>query len=698
MRPSNLAVTPVRVARSRPLVGEHRREFVVGVVAVAFLAAYAACMLSEPASYVAYNFGYQVPAMVGIALAIIPVRHSRGRERAGWLLLAVMLAMWNIADWVFAGYTVFLDRDAPFPGLPDVFYLAGYVAFFPAVACLLLPPRRLARGAWMLDALIVMAAAGVISWVYLIEPAAAANSSLRDKLVALSYPVFDLGILAIVVAAVYQEGGAHRERATVIGIAATLLVFADGAYTYSWAVAELDNGAGLLDLLWLSGYWSFALAMVTPGRPSAAQGRGVEFRGAVSFLLPYAVAFPLVVIAMVKAAGGDQSFVLTSGAIGVMALVALRQLAAFASNRALLGRLRQDKEDRDALLRAQSDLGEALLIVDGWRIVFANDAATQLLGMPVEEMLSLPSWAKVLSGGDEDDSVPAFQQLVRPSVGALEASFVRPDGKRVEVEIAAARMDGNAPDRFTVVARDITARRETERALHQARRLESLGLLAGGVAHDFNNILTAILITTGILKKSNVHSEEDAAALSLVEDAARRGAGITSRLLSFSRGGLTEFGRVDLNGVVTDTLRLARPGLTPAVTVQEELPGVHLYVNGDREQLEQALLNIVINARDAMPGGGVIAIRLALEGKTAVVRVSDTGMGMSVETRSHIFEPFFTTKGPGGGTGLGLSTAYGIVQGHRGKLLVESEPGVGTTFTMRLPTADAQEAVAAPLA
>ncbi len=684
----------MRLAGARPGPGEHRLELVVTLAGALFLAVYSACLLFEPAQFLAYNLGYQVPAMVGACLAIIPVRRSRGRERAGWVLLAVMLVTWNLADWVYAGHTVFLDRPPAFPGLPDIFYFAGYFAFFPAAALLLFPGRRVVRGAWLLDALIVMAAASAISWVYLIEPAAAANDGLIDKMAALAYPALDLGILAIVVTALYQGGGANRWRAGILGIATLLMVGADSAYTYSWAVVEMDADGGFLDLLWLASYWTFAVAMVMPGLRPGVEAPFREAWGAVSFLLPYAAALPLIVVALVRAAAGDQSFVLTLGAIGVMGLVALRQLVVLGENRALLARLRRDKEDRDALLRAQSDLGEALFIIDGARITFANDAAAQLLGLSRDELLAAGSLPGVLPASEWGRLAGRFSELVQRGSGSLALALVRLDGRRIELEIATARMDSGAPARFTVVAREITARREAERALHQARRLESLGLLAGGIAHDFNNILTAILVTTSILKRSNGHCEEDVAALALIEDAAMRGAGITGRLLAFSRGGLAEFGPVDLAAVVSSTLRLAAPGLTPSVTVKEDLTAASVYVNGDRGQLEQALLNIIINGRDAMPGGGVLTVGLALEGPSARIRVRDTGIGMSAETRAHIFEPFFTTKGPSGGTGLGLSTAYGIVQGHRGQLSVESEPGAGSTFTITLPAAESPLPVA----
>ena len=235
------------------------------------------------------------------------------------------------------------------------------------------------------------------------------------------------------------------------------------------------------------------------------------------------------------------------------------------------------------------------------------------------------------------------------------------------------------------VATDVTAQRTTERDLAQAQKMESLGVMAGSVAHDFNNLLTAILGFAGVLKLAPGLDDEDREHLYLIEQSARRGADIASRLLAFSRGGLARFVPVDLREVTRETITLVAPTLHDRLRVEAELPGAAVQVEGDFGQLQQALLNIILNARDVLPEDGCIGISLSATEDIARLTVSDDGPGMSDEVRRRIFEPFYTTKSRGSGTGLGLSITYGIVQGHHGEIEVDSRPGSGTTFSLTFP-------------
>jgi signal transduction histidine kinase/CheY-like chemotaxis protein len=223
--------------------------------------------------------------------------------------------------------------------------------------------------------------------------------------------------------------------------------------------------------------------------------------------------------------------------------------------------------------------------------------------------------------------------------------------------------------------------------LVHAQKMESLGVLAGGVSHDFNNLLTAILGFAGMLKRSPNVDRDDRESIESIEQAARRGADITGRLLAFSRGGLARFTAVDLADVITETLELVAPTVPASLAIEVDLTSEPVTVEGDRGQLLQALLNIVLNARDALAGAGTIRIGLRVEEDVASLTVADDGPGMDEQTRLRIFEPFFTTKPAGSGTGLGMAITYGIVQGHHGKVAVESTPGGGTTFRITLPLA-----------
>ncbi len=231
-----------------------------------------------------------------------------------------------------------------------------------------------------------------------------------------------------------------------------------------------------------------------------------------------------------------------------------------------------------------------------------------------------------------------------------------------------------------------SAQRAMQRQLLQAQKMESLGSMAGMIAHDFNNLLTTVLGYTSLLKISPTMSERDRASLDLIEDAAHRAADLSGRLLTFARGGLARFGPLDLRAVIHDSVKLAEPAIHEKITVSVDLPGAPVPIEGDGSQMQQAVLNIVLNAVDAMPDGGSITISLRAEGDQAVLVIADDGPGMDEETQIRIFEPFFTTKPIGSGSGLGMAITYGIVvQSHEGSINLETAPGRGARFTLRLP-------------
>ena len=232
----------------------------------------------------------------------------------------------------------------------------------------------------------------------------------------------------------------------------------------------------------------------------------------------------------------------------------------------------------------------------------------------------------------------------------------------------------------------------------QAQKMQALGLLAGGIAHDFNNMLTVIFGRAQVLLDrlpKDARARQDADAIG---EAAERAAALTRQLLAFSRKQLLERCTLDLNRVIADMAQMLRRLIGENITVVTALAQSAAWVNVDRGQLEQVILNLAVNARDAMPGGGQLTLTTesvdsdgadALpSGRFVALVVSDTGVGMDAATRERIFEPFFTTKPVGAGTGLGLATVYGVVEQHGGHIAVDSAPGRGTTFRVYLPSVD----------
>jgi two-component system, cell cycle sensor histidine kinase and response regulator CckA len=238
------------------------------------------------------------------------------------------------------------------------------------------------------------------------------------------------------------------------------------------------------------------------------------------------------------------------------------------------------------------------------------------------------------------------------------------------------------------VYQDVTERKRLEAQLRQSQKMEAIGRLAGGVAHDFNNLLTIISGNVHLIHDLQPGDPEFPQLLDDIRDAADRAAALTRQLLTFSRKQPSRPVVLDLNDVVTGLASMLRRLIGERITVRTQLAPSPIRVKADRGQLEQVLMNLVINAKDAMPDGGTLTIATAEvtgQGRFAKLTIADTGVGMSDEVKRHLFEPFFTTKDVGKGTGLGLATVYGIVEQAGGAIEVESAPGAGTTFSIRLP-------------
>lgn len=318
------------------------------------------------------------------------------------------------------------------------------------------------------------------------------------------------------------------------------------------------------------------------------------------------------------------------------------------------------------------------------RLLDANNYTARALGYEPHELTNLRI-DDIAAVTPEELATSLATTLSDGELHISDSQFRRKDGSLIDVDVVESLVAYGGRQAILVLARDVSERKALMRQLVQSQKMDSLGAMAGAVAHDFNNLLTTILGFAGLLKRSPNMDAEERENLALIEDAARRAADLTGRLLSFSRGGLVRFGRVDLRTVVEDTMSLAEPTLHTSIAATVSLPETPVYVEGDAGQLQQALTNIVLNARDAMPEGGSISITLAIEGAVGVVSIADNGPGMDEETRMRIFEPFYTTKPAGSGTGLGMAITYGIIQGHHGDIAVASQPGQGTTFTISLP-------------
>ena len=290
-----------------------------------------------------------------------------------------------------------------------------------------------------------------------------------------------------------------------------------------------------------------------------------------------------------------------------------------------------------------------------------------------------------------------------------EQRYRRRDGTFVwaRVNMSVHRDTAGRPQHFISVIEDITERRTLEAQVRQAGKMDAIGKLASGVAHDFNNLLTVIIGFGEIVTTDDALSEKHRTDLGEIMKAARRASGLTRQLLAFSRQQTLHTAPLDVNRLITEMTGMLRRLIGEDIEVVTALaPDLPLAL-ADRGQLEQVVMNLVVNARDAMPAGGRVTIETrdvdiensafheetVMAGRYVLLAITDTGSGMSRETQRHVFEPFFTTKETGKGTGLGLSTTYGIVKQSKGYIWVYSEPGQGTTFKVYLPRATAASAV-----
>ncbi len=324
----------------------------------------------------------------------------------------------------------------------------------------------------------------------------------------------------------------------------------------------------------------------------------------------------------------------------------------------------------------------------------ANDAASRLYGYSREEFTRMRLEALL----PESDR-PGFHERLRTAISGRfsgERTHQTKGGAAVRVEIAAQKVMLGGRACMLTAARDVTERRNLEAQLLQAQKMEAIGCLAGGIAHDFNNILAVILADAEWIATELGPDHALLPDALSISTAAQRGAALARQMLAFSRGQPHQPKRVRINELVSDTEDLLRRLLREDIRLVCSLDPALGIVEVDPSQVEQVLLNLAVNARDAMPGGGSLTIvtrnvelREARHGLPAgayvSVAVADTGCGMDEATLARIFEPFFTTKEVGKGTGLGLSTVFGIVKQSAGAIMVESEPGRGSTFTVYLP-------------
>jgi len=338
-------------------------------------------------------------------------------------------------------------------------------------------------------------------------------------------------------------------------------------------------------------------------------------------------------------------------------------------------------------------------------IADVNSTACHMLGYARRDLIG-----RSVASLHPQQQLPIAEQALS-SVGEgqsaiFESRLLRADGTPVDVEFS-ARVTGIQNGMIQALARDITERKQTQDQMRQAEKMQAIGQLAGGIAHDFNNLLMGILAEANMLKLEAEPESTTAETATAIEDAASRAAELTSQLLGFARRGKHQVVPVDLHRTIREAVGLLERTLGEQVRIELDLRAERATVKGDPVQMQQVVMNLAINARDAMPQGGALTLTTTTAsvassdlqahpsltpGDYLKLVVSDTGLGIQGEHLPHIFEPFFTTKEQGKGTGMGLATVYGIVENHGGTITAESKVAKGTHFTVLLPVVETEDA------
>jgi len=360
--------------------------------------------------------------------------------------------------------------------------------------------------------------------------------------------------------------------------------------------------------------------------------------------------------------------------------------------------LRRTEARQQAILQSLPIVVHSRSIHPPFAPQFLSEAVKDITGFPASRFVDEPEFGS--SRIHPDDLAMVVERLsgaAKSGSYSVEFRWLCADGQYRVLQdqgVVAPSEDGEPHEIFGVIL-DATERHSLEEQLTQARKMEAVGQLTGGVAHDFNNLLTVVLGNIDMMARKSEDDERRARRIDAVRQAAERGRDLTRQLLAFSRRQHLQPVSLNVNLLIRDFAPLMRQAVGEAVTLELALADDALCAHVDPTQLETALLNLGVNARDAMPGGGRLTIATRREGAHVLIAVGDTGLGMSPEVRARVFEPFFTTKEVGKGSGLGLSQVYGFVRQSEGEVELETTPGQGTTFRLRLPASAPGDATTA---
>jgi PAS domain S-box-containing protein len=594
-----------------------------------------------------------------------------------WVGIGLSQALFSFGD------VVYLWFDAGFSSVADAFYLGGVVLLVVSLGRLVFLVGGVSGPSSHVDAALLALIAGACGWVLLAPPGVWEGSAIA-KLVSLAYPMSDLFLLALLARLIFVRGERTPTYWLMFGAVIPLFI-SDPSYVTPMISSTYQAG-GWLDAGWLLSYVFFGAAALHPSMSRVVvalpdQGNPLPARRAIVLGLGL-IAVPTAMIVQYAIDGRSLSLDNEIAMALISAGVVLRG-AFLVRDLERLRRKAEQSERRFRMVFERAPIG--ISIGQDGIMSETNPALQQMLGFTGSEFKGM-HYLDITHPDDRTLDQQADLDSRRSDTAAIDKRIVRKDGVVLDAHVRVAL---DFEDGLGIgLIEDVTGRHELEDQLRQSQKMDSIGKLAGGIAHDFNNLMTAVIGYSDLLLQQADSEDFSRGKVEAIRDSALRASDLTRQLLAFSRRQVMQTQDIDLREVVTKMDTLLKRLIGEDVQLQTLIGGEPVIVRADRTQLEQVVMNLAVNARDAMPGGGTLTVAVVSDGETAVLSVADDGVGMDDGTQARIFEPFFTTKPLAEASGLGLSTVHGIVGQSGGAVEVASAPGAGTTFTIRLPVAE----------
>ena len=665
-----------------------------------------------------FNEARSIAAALACYIASRLTRTARPELSRAWRIISFSFWGWILG--IFLHFLTELHGESVVGTFVDLPYLAFYPIFLFGV--LQLPTPQRTRDDWIaltFDLAIVLVASFLVVWVLSIRHQLTETSRF---IVVLSSIAYAFGDMLLIWGAFYILVGLSSAVGKSVQITlalGTVLLFATDL-AYGWQVRQAQYATtNLIGFGWTFGLASFAVAgtlawIPQNTRPSSpSSGAWLQLSGAVSIILStICLAISLVIAWVLQEPLSDKVTLLLMAVLfllvigrqisGARILARVRTLL-LDTNTSLenrvIERTRQLSMERDRSHAILSSVQDAIIIHDlNGHLLDVNPAMLSMYGLTRDQIPNLT--VDDLSTG-ENLLLDMHQTWNRLAVGASHRfswQAKHASGEAFPVEVVLTRFEFHGQPALVASVRDMSAHQRLQDQLLRSQRLEAIGKIAGGVAHDFNNLLVPILGYSELMLLRIPHDSSEYESVTEISKAARSARELTRQLLSFGRKAILKITVFNLNTLIKGFEkmlgRLIREDITITFHLAEDLGNI----SGDRFQFEQALMNLVVNARDALPNGSTITVTTYNESscretpsgdgassEQVVLQVGDNGIGMSQEVQACLFEPFFTTKEVGQGTGLGLATVFGIVQQHAGTIHVDSRPKEGSIFTIRLP-------------